>query len=82
MSVNIKRVSYCFNSALEGLGQNPYFLDVLVSRDKETLVDCHESFKSREELFAAMEAVIPILETIEEPVAISTYRYDPDEGLQ
>lgn len=64
MAVEIKRVSYSFNSALEDLGHPAYFLDVLVSRDRETIVDRHESFKSREEILQAMEDVIPVLEMV------------------
>lgn len=58
----IKRVSYAYNSALAEAGQPGYFLDVLVSRDRETLVDVTRSFTTQEELFAAMEEVLPLLE--------------------
>lgn len=64
MSVEIKRVAYSYNSALEDQGLPAYFIDVLVSRDRETLVDRHESFQSREELLEAMEQVIPVLEAV------------------
>lgn len=62
MAVQIKRVSYSYNSLLEDQGLPAYFLDCLVSQDKLTIVDKHESFKTREELYAAMEAVLPVLE--------------------
>lgn len=64
MAVEIRRVSYAYNSALEDNGLPAYFLDVLVSRDKETIVDRHESFKSLEELYGAMEQVVPVLEVV------------------
>lgn len=67
MAVEIKRVSYTFNSLLEDQGLPAYFLDVIVSRDKNTLVDVHESFKSREEFMEAVQGIIPVLEEPEEP---------------
>lgn len=62
MPTEIKRVSYVWNSALEEAGEPSCFLDVFVSRDREMVVDIHQSFKSREELLQAMEDVIPVLE--------------------
>lgn len=62
MAVEIKNVSYSYNSLLEEQGREAYFLDVIVCRDKESIVDIHKSFKSREELFEAMEDVLPVLE--------------------
>ena len=64
MPAEIKRVAYSYSSALEDMGQPPYFLDVLVVRDKVALVDRHSSFKSKDELYQAMEEVIPILEEV------------------
>lgn len=64
MSVEIKRVSYSYNSALEDLGHPSYFLDVLISKDKQTIVDRHESFKSKDELYEAMDMILPILESV------------------
>lgn len=58
----IKRVSYAFNSTLEDLGSECYFLDVLVCKDGDTVVNRHESFKSREEFMSAIGEVIPVLE--------------------
>jgi hypothetical protein len=59
---SIKRVSYSYSSVLEDQGLPAYFLDVLVCEDKETIVDRHESFESREDLYDAMEEVLPVLE--------------------
>lgn len=62
MPVEIKRVSYAFNSLLEDLGEPSYFLDCFVSRDGETLVNRHESFKQREEFMSAVQEIIPVIE--------------------
>jgi hypothetical protein len=64
MAVEIKRVSYTFNSALEDLGVPAYFLDCLISQDGETLVDRHESYKSREEFMEAIQELIPVIEEV------------------
>ncbi len=66
MPAEIKRVSYAFNSALEDQGVPAYFLDVLVCRDGEIVVDCHESFKSREEFMSAAQEIIPVIEEANE----------------
>ena len=58
---SIKRISYAYNSVLEDLGENAYFLDALVTEDKETLVDVHQQFKGREEFLAAVEGIIPLV---------------------
>lgn len=63
-STEIKRVSYTFNSVLEDQGLNGYFLDCLVSRDGELLVDIHQSYRTREEFYEAMEGVLPLLESV------------------
>jgi len=64
MAVDIRRVSYAMNSALEDSGKDGYFLDIFVSRDKEVLVDRHESFKSVKEFMAAIEEALPVLADI------------------
>ena len=56
----LRRVAYTYNSALEG--HMPYFLDCLVQRDAEVLVDVHKQFESKEEFFTAVEEVVPLLE--------------------
>lgn len=60
----IKRIAYAWNSALEDAGQPGYFFDCLVSRDGEMVVDKHESYKSRDEFYTAIEDVLPLLEEI------------------
>ncbi len=62
MPVEIKRVSYAWNSALEDSGEDCYFLDCLVCKDGETVVNRHESYQSREEFMSAMEEIVPLLE--------------------
>lgn len=61
MAVEIKRVSYTYNSGLEAQGVPAYFFDCLICRDGETLVDRHESFKTREEFYEALESVVPLV---------------------
>lgn len=61
MPVEIKRVSYTYNSALEAQGVPAYFFDCLVCSDGEVVVDRHESFKSRDEFYEAIENVVPLL---------------------
>ena len=69
--VEIKRVSYAYNSALEAAGQQAYFLDCLVSRDGVSVVDKHEGYKTRDEFYEAIEKIVPVLEG-EQDDAIST----------
>ena len=57
---DIRRVAYAYNSALEKQDQKSYFLDCYVSRDGETVVDVHETYRTRDEFFRAIENVIPI----------------------
>lgn len=58
MKSSIKRVSYAYNSLLEG--SNPYFLDCLVVEDGETQLDVHKQFGTLEEFYQAVEEVIPV----------------------
>jgi hypothetical protein len=60
--VDIKRISYSYNSALEGIGKKPYYLDCFILSDGEVLVDRHEAFNTRDEFYSAIEAVVPMLE--------------------
>lgn len=62
MAVEIKRVSYAFNSVLQESGGRGFFLDCFISRDGETLVDTHNSFSTREEFWEAIEELIPVIE--------------------
>ncbi len=63
MSVQIKRVSYSYNSNLEAQGLPAYFFDCLVVEDGETVVDRHESFPTKDEFFTAIGDILPILES-------------------
>lgn len=56
--MEIKRVSYAFNSLLK----TPFFLDVLSVKDGETLVDLHKTFKTKEEFDEEIERVVPLLD--------------------
>lgn len=60
--VEIKRVSYAYNSALEAAGQAAYFLDIISLRDGQAIVDQHGSFKSRREFMEAITEVLPVLD--------------------
>lgn len=60
--IDIRRVAYTFNSALE----EPYFLDLMLFRDGITQMDLHKTFKSGKEFFEAMNEVIPLLEDLNE----------------
>lgn len=64
MLVDIRRVTYTYNSSLESAGEPAFFLDALVLRDGTTLIDRHSAFKSREELYQAMEELVPLLEDL------------------
>lgn len=66
MAVEIKRVSYTYNSALEDQGKDSYFFDCLICRDGEVVVDRHESFKSRDDFFEALESVVPLVPIAED----------------
>lgn len=57
----IKRVSYAWNSALSEAGQPGFFLDCLVAKDGQTIVDTHASYQSKEEFYEAVEGLIPLL---------------------
>ena len=59
----IKQISYSYNSALESAGQKGYFFDCLISRDGSAVIERHEAYSTREDLYAAMEGLIPFLET-------------------
>lgn len=54
----LRRVAYAFNSQLD----TPYFLDCLVQRGDQLLVDVHKQFKTSGEFFTAMEGILPLLE--------------------
>ena len=58
---SIKRVSYAYNSVLEGLGQEAYFLDAMVFEDGEMLVDVHKQFRTKKEFMEEAKKVIPLL---------------------
>lgn len=73
--VVIKRVAYCYNSALEDIGQPAYFLDCLVSEGGTTQVDRHESFQSRGEFMQAIEELVPLLDKKDQ-------EFDPDKYLE
>lgn len=60
----IARVAYAYNSILETEGSPSYFLDALVMRDGATVVDIHQTYKSREEFFDAIEEIIPVLDGV------------------
>lgn len=64
MSVDIRRVTYTWNSSLESAGEPAFFLDALVLRDGKTLIDRHAAFKSRDELYQAMDELVPLLEDL------------------
>lgn len=64
MSVDIRRVTYTYNSSLESAGDPAFFLDALVLRDGITLIDRHTAFKSRDDLYQAMEELVPLLEDL------------------
>lgn len=66
MPVHIKRVAYTYNEALELAGEPAYFFDCYVSRDREILIDRHESFKQREEFMSAIGEIVPLLEEADE----------------
>jgi hypothetical protein len=57
---SIKRVSYAYNSLLEG--QKPYFLDCFVSEDGQTVLDVHEQLATKAEFDQRIEGIVPILE--------------------
>lgn len=56
--VEVKRVSYSFNSQLD----EPYFLECFVQKDDEVIIDSSEAFKTLEEFGEAVEKVVPLLE--------------------
>ena len=59
--MQIKRVSYAYNSILEDQGLPAYMLDAYVNQDGKVLVDMHQQFKTEEEVNEAVEEVIPVL---------------------
>lgn len=59
--VSIKRVAYGYNSKLEELGQEAYFLDALECEDAEVVVDVHRGFKTKREFLEAIEALVPMI---------------------
>lgn len=61
MSVEIKRIAYAYNGALEEQGLAPFFLDAYVSHDGQTVVDIHKAYATRAELYEAMEGIVPLL---------------------
>jgi hypothetical protein len=62
----IARVSYSYNSILEDAGQPGYFFDCLVLKDGQTVVDTHQTFRTRSEFYGAIEGVIPVLDPLPE----------------
>lgn len=58
----VKRVAYAWNSALEDQGENAYFLDCYFARDGQSIVDIHQSYKTKDEFYQAVEGLIPALE--------------------
>jgi hypothetical protein len=58
--VSIKRISYAYNSLLEG--QKPYLLDCYVSEDGRTVLDVHEQLATKAEFDQRIEGIVPLLE--------------------
>ena len=54
----LKRIAYSYNNMLE----NPFYLDALVQKDDQVLIDVHEAFETKEAFFTKINEIIPILE--------------------
>ncbi len=74
MSVQIKRVSYSYNSNLEDQGLPAYFFDCLVYEGGSLLVDLHESYATKDEFYSAIGDVLPLLASPEQVDSESNLR--------
>lgn len=63
MSAKVARVSYIYNSDLEKQGEDAYFLDVYAYMNDKTIVDVHQTYKTRAEFMEKINELIPVLET-------------------
>jgi hypothetical protein len=55
--VSIRRVFYSYNNLLT----KPFSLDVLVQDDDVLKVDEHSQFETKEDFFAAIERLLPVI---------------------
>jgi hypothetical protein len=60
--MEVRKISYSWDSVMEQAGLDGYRLDCFVWRDGAPVVDTHVSFKTRKEFYAAVEEFIPLLE--------------------
>lgn len=68
--IEVRKISYSWDSTLENAGLDAWRLDCFVWRDGKPVIDTHEAYRTKAELYIAMEELVPLLEELPTPVAM------------
>lgn len=64
MSIEVRKISYSWDSTLENAGLDAYRLDCFVWKDGSPVVDRHDAYRTKAEFFEALSELVPLLETV------------------
>jgi hypothetical protein len=71
MAIEVRKISYSWDSTLENAGLRGWRLDCFVWKDGKPVIDEHAAYHTKAELFQAMEELVPLLEEIPAPALMT-----------